>query len=875
MVKDFRSENGLYAMIQAQYDAALQNPPWEGSNKLDIDDRPTKKRRVTDRWFYEVVTADGQRVNEYSSGQSSMRTSENNSKESSRDPSQEPSQEPVQQSQETFKNDLGQTSAETSAETSSIQRHETRPVTPQGCTETKSKKSKVPSQYWYYEPVPVKNPKIEEVIEQDLESSSEGNQPRRSRRSLSRIKSSFSCNDSLKTYAHEVGNSGISPDLPLSRPLLQEFEPVATAPESLSASTKFSASDPQSTSGSSLTSINSQSLAQSTVTSGTSTPLNDSSLNLHRQFQRKSSTTITAPSESDDPPSTQPSQSNSRALLPNLKGKDLFDCMVWSDPITTSIFYMFISSLRQKIQNEIHSTTATHRFIRALRDGGRLVRNYTQNIDSLEEREGLCTDMSRGTGSRARFHQKIQREPRPDTVTDSSHDSGVEVVMLHGNLVSLRCGLCSKLASWDEEERHAITLSGNAPDCPECAKYNAKREGRGRRSLAVGRLRPDIVLYGEEHPNANLVAPLITHDLGLGPDILLIMGTSLRVHGLKIMVKEFAKAVHVKGGKVIFVNQTKPPESVWGDVIDYWVEWDCDAWVLDLNKRRSDIWLPQGTSEESKSRQSGEKLPQDSKRGASRPQALRDDKLNGVHFTFKILDTLGKFTDDLGQQATRKLYWGKPTRSSISSIPNAPTTTPKAKSKSKSARKPKSTRTANVPATSRTLAKATKKRKSQCNTLNDVANAARITEIWRKLRDIAPNLPHQLPRLPLIDRSSNNALPSYLLPFEFKIRTSNQFPNLPGVSWPPMDLISHPPSGLKSHDLPRDQLSSNLDTIVVEPIRSLPTPPVSSDATTPESQRIKRIGRIGTILSSPEPEVEGEGEGSGSEDFYSAEEVIC
>jgi hypothetical protein len=39
-------------MIQAQYDAALQNPPWQTNDEYDIDDRPRKKRR---RWYYEVV----------------------------------------------------------------------------------------------------------------------------------------------------------------------------------------------------------------------------------------------------------------------------------------------------------------------------------------------------------------------------------------------------------------------------------------------------------------------------------------------------------------------------------------------------------------------------------------------------------------------------------------------------------------------------------------------------------------------------------------------------------------------------------------------------------------------------------------------------
>lgn len=116
----------------------------------------------------------------------------------------------------------------------------------------------------------------------------------------------------------------------------------------------------------------------------------------------------------------------------------------------------------------------------------------------------------------------------------------------------------------------------------------------------MGKLRPDIVLYGEEHPDAHLISPVVTHDLGLGPDLMLILGTSLKVHGLKVLVRQFAKAVHSKGGKVVFVNFTRPSESSWGDVIDYWVAWDCDAWVGDLREKVPALWLPPGVVEEKK-----------------------------------------------------------------------------------------------------------------------------------------------------------------------------------------------------------------------------------------------------------------------------------
>jgi NAD-dependent histone deacetylase SIR2 len=98
------------------------------------------------------------------------------------------------------------------------------------------------------------------------------------------------------------------------------------------------------------------------------------------------------------------------------------------------------------------------------------------------------------------------------------------------------------------------------------------------------------------------------------PDMLIIMGTSLKVHGLKKLVKDFAKAVHATGtgttpngspkvqknwqGKVVFVNKT-PPGSEWSDVIDYHVAGETDEWVEkvleDWKKMRPSDWEIQQT----------------------------------------------------------------------------------------------------------------------------------------------------------------------------------------------------------------------------------------------------------------------------------------
>ena len=266
-----------------------------------------------------------------------------------------------------------------------------------------------------------------------------------------------------------------------------------------------------------------------------------------------------------------------------VKGRDLFDSVLFSDPISTSIFYTFITSLRSEVL-KVKDTTATHKFIRTLAESGRLLRCYTQNIDGLEERENMITDMACGRGKRKRQANVMDEDLRSD------EEKGCQVVQLHGELRNLRCTRCQLLTGYSVSSVNTL-LSGTPPNCPACQAASDTRQNSGKRATNVGTLRPNVVLYGEEHPRAELVGSLSEADIRAAPDMMIILGTSLRVHGLKRIVKEFAKAVHAKGGSVIFVNNTAPtPESIWGDVIDYHVAMDCDAWVADVKVRRANIW---------------------------------------------------------------------------------------------------------------------------------------------------------------------------------------------------------------------------------------------------------------------------------------------
>ena len=70
------------------------------------------------------------------------------------------------------------------------------------------------------------------------------------------------------------------------------------------------------------------------------------------------------------------------------------------------------------------------------------------------------------------------------------------------------------------------------------------RVARSARALKVGTLRPAIVLYDEPHPLGDDIGTIQTADVARKPDMLIIMGTSLKVHGFKKLVRDFAKAVH-------------------------------------------------------------------------------------------------------------------------------------------------------------------------------------------------------------------------------------------------------------------------------------------------------------------------------------------
>ncbi|KAA8910060.1 hypothetical protein TRICI_004266 [Trichomonascus ciferrii] len=243
-----------------------------------------------------------------------------------------------------------------------------------------------------------------------------------------------------------------------------------------------------------------------------------------------------------------------------MKGKDLFDTILFSNPHSIAVFYTFMASLRSCIQRA--SPTETHRFIHFLKRRKKLLRCYTQNIDNLEAK--VQTELS------CQLSLGVDPKRRPD------------VVQLHGDIDRLRCMQCSEEYEWFPEAE-TLCDSGDPPACPACVRCQEQRVEAGKRAIGVGSLRPSIVLYGEEHPHGDMIGRCTELDLRAKPDCLIVMGTSLKVTGIRKLVRTMAKRVKENNGCVILVNNTKLCVSAWKNVFDYHVEGDCDEWVHSLN----------------------------------------------------------------------------------------------------------------------------------------------------------------------------------------------------------------------------------------------------------------------------------------------------
>ena len=84
-----------------------------------------------------------------------------------------------------------------------------------------------------------------------------------------------------------------------------------------------------------------------------------------------------------------------------------------------------------------------------------------------------------------------------------------------------------------------------------------------------------MVLYGEDNPNGDTIGKVAERDLRTGPDMVIVVGTGLKVPGAKRLVKEFCRSVKSRGGLAVWINKDPVPSGL-KVCFDSTFQRDCD-----------------------------------------------------------------------------------------------------------------------------------------------------------------------------------------------------------------------------------------------------------------------------------------------------------
>lgn len=181
----------------------------------------------------------------------------------------------------------------------------------------------------------------------------------------------------------------------------------------------------------------------------------------------------------------------------------------------------------------------------------RLARLYTQNIDCIE----------------TSLQPLITQVPLPPKAPWPT------CIQLHGSLDKMVCQKCRHLAQFDRD----LFDGPEAPACPACTETDELRTTTGQRSHGVGKMRPRIVLYNEHNPDEEAIAAVMNSDIRSRPDTVIVVGTSLKIPGVRRLVKSLCKVVRSKPkGIAMWINNEPPVGKEFEDCWDLVVKGNCE-----------------------------------------------------------------------------------------------------------------------------------------------------------------------------------------------------------------------------------------------------------------------------------------------------------
>ncbi|KAG5513897.1 hypothetical protein PMAC_000519 [Pneumocystis sp. 'macacae'] len=244
-----------------------------------------------------------------------------------------------------------------------------------------------------------------------------------------------------------------------------------------------------------------------------------------------------------------------------MNGDDLFNSLVFQDHVSSSIFYSFMAELQALILSA--RSKNTDKFVQILKDRSSLLRCYTQEIDDLKSQEKLCIET-----------MNIKKN---------------NVYRLHEDVNKSRCMICGINCDYTVEQIELLKNNIESSNL-ECTNKNMKTKNK-KENPRVQNSHPNTVFYDKTHPISDFLTQVTASNIKKRPDLLLIIGISLRIIAIKSLVKDISKIVHSNGGNVIFINHTEPSYNEWKNIIDWYVQADCDEWVENLKRRKSFMFI--------------------------------------------------------------------------------------------------------------------------------------------------------------------------------------------------------------------------------------------------------------------------------------------
>lgn len=204
-------------------------------------------------------------------------------------------------------------------------------------------------------------------------------------------------------------------------------------------------------------------------------------------------------------------------------------------------------------QTKNASPTPFHHLIASLAEEGRLLRLYSQNVD--------CIDTA--------------MKPLATKVPLNLKGPWPKTVQLHGGLDTMQCTKCGETYPFDG----SLFEGPEPPPCQSCVVTdNVRTSHAGKRSHGIGKLRPRMVLYNEYNPDTDAIFNVVKADMRSRPDAVLVVGTTLKIPGVRKLVKDMCGVTRSRrDGVAAWINLD--PEPSGAELRDCWdivVRGKCD-----------------------------------------------------------------------------------------------------------------------------------------------------------------------------------------------------------------------------------------------------------------------------------------------------------